>query len=211
MLDLFMRSAPPPAVEGQQDATTGEYAQLSDIAYEPDARKKRKRAQALGYAIDDKLSGDYATVYYSESPFAQNKKRAVVAYRGTKLHRPDDLVADAAIALDLEKHTGRFKYATEIAEIAATRYGKNLAVTGHSLGGTMAAHVNEQLGYDAYAYNPGSNPLKKRRRGRDNLRVVRNNSDMISHGWSQDNRPLNVARGLGALLGGSVHGLRQFY
>lgn len=146
------------------------YAIFSDAAYQPLA-KSEEIAKKHGYSVDPDLSTPDATTFVKDG-------RAIVAYRGTSQLR--DLVPDLHIAIGSRKHK-RFDDAEELARRAAKKY-KTVDVAGHSLGGTQALHVNDKLGLNAHVFNPGATLGDKVKR--PNVRVVRDNKDVISAGLS---------------------------
>ena len=86
-------------------------------------------------------------------------KKAVVSFRGTNVTNIGDLAADVAIAKGQQNHAIRFKNSKKLTEKAIQKYGKeNVSLTGHSLGGSQAIMVAQQLGLTAHAYNPGVGP-----------------------------------------------------
>ncbi len=146
------------------------YAHLSESAY-LDFDEAETRAMNHGYLIDRELSTPNAHVYKSSAD-----SHAVIAYRGTNPKNADDLAADAHIAAGSRAHQ-RFREAEDIAQRAMKKYQK-VIVTGHSLGGTQALHVNNVFGLDARVFNPGAG--KGDSVTRDNATVVRHMNDLIS-------------------------------
>lgn len=138
---------------------------LSTNAYDP--------ASTDDYEIDKELSTPDATVF-------KNRKsgQATIAYRGTKNF--DDLGADLDVFLGRRKHH-RFKDALDVASKATNKYGKdNVRATGHSLGGTLALHVNKNLGLAAKVFNPGASPIFPETN--NTAEIVRNQGDLVSSG-----------------------------
>lgn len=146
------------------------YAHLSESAY-LDFDEADKRAMNHGYLLDRELSNQNAHVYKSK-----DDSHAVIAYRGTNPQNADDLSADAHIAAGSRAHQ-RFRDAEDLAQRAMKKYQK-VNVTGHSLGGTQALHVNNVFGLDARVFNPGAG--KGDSVTRDNVTVVRHMNDLIS-------------------------------
>lgn len=101
-----------------------------------------------GYAIDTELSGPDRKVYH-------NNHHAVIAFKGTTPTNWRDLSVDAAMGINVESFTNRFKNSLEVTKRAIEKYGKeNLFLTGHSLGGSQALHVHQKTGIQGAAYNP---------------------------------------------------------
>lgn len=154
------------------------YAQLSDAAYDP-------RKLPIEYEIDSQLSVPEALV-------AKHRKngKVVIAYRGTKNWLGSDGSANWAIATRSTKTHPRFKSAYDLAARVASKYGgEKVSVTGHSLGGALARHVSEELGYGGVVFNPGSSPFGEKPLPK-NLEMVRNSRDLVSYGQESEIDPL---------------------
>lgn len=160
-----------------------ELARLSDIAYLP--QNRHQEAQRIGYAYDDELSNDRVAVFRHEAT-----GDAVIAYRGTQA--PDDLSADWDIAYRGTPSDERLALDTHAK--TKSKY-KNVKLTGHSLGGTLAHYVSNRTDDPATIFNPGSSPLFKPTVGR-HVRIIRNPNDMISQGYSGHPQTINVAHPL---------------
>jgi len=133
-----------------------EYAILSKLSYKAKNTKTLNK-ELRHYGLADKYSLD-PNIKSSNYLMFRNETdgRGVLAYRGTKLSNSGDIYADAAIFFGVENYTTRFRNAVKAAKRARKAYGKdNLDVTGHSLGGSQALHVANELGVEAHAYNPG--------------------------------------------------------
>lgn len=104
-----------------------------------------------GMTMDKDLSSKKNSVFYDRST-----GHVVISYRGTDPSNSEDLFDDLAIALGLENHTSRFKKAEKLYKQAAAKYGKeNITITGHSLGGNIAATVAERHDVEAHIFSPG--------------------------------------------------------
>jgi hypothetical protein len=116
-----------------------------------------EKLTAEGYSVDQELSGSDWTTYYNPST-----KKSVIRYRETNPSNLRDLGTDALIALGLQGVGSRFKRAEKVYDKAALKYGgkDNIEVMGHSLGGSLALHVNQTRGAKATAFNPGAGPLE---------------------------------------------------
>lgn len=155
-------------------------ALMSDSAYDEgkhDARHGEK-LRDLGWEMDRDLSDGLATVYHHKG-----RNHTTIAYRGTKPQNTDDLAADLDVLAGKRNHH-RFKDALDRVEQVKRKYGsdKGLSVTGHSLGGSLALHVNDKLNIPARVYNPGSSPIFRQTINKDNVHVVRNAGDLVSSG-----------------------------
>jgi hypothetical protein len=121
-------------------------------AYEP-ANKRTAHVQGLGH-LDTALSSDEHAVYVDEPT-----KRVHIAYRGTVPTRLKDLHSDVHIGLGTHEMNARFKRALDVHDTVRGKYGEHkIKTTGHSLGGTLATHVNKSRNIEgASVFNPGSN------------------------------------------------------
>lgn len=128
------------------------YARLARAAY--NREKYSGDYEGQGYIIDNDLSDNYRTTFYHPQ-----SKKAVVSFRGTKLTNLMDIATDIAIARGSENKTARFMNSMRLSKAAIEKYGKdNVALTGHSLGGTQAIKIGQKTGIPAYAFNPGIGP-----------------------------------------------------
>ena len=125
-------------------ADANKYKTLSSLAYKKHAGTIEAGLQNTGFHLDNQLSDGEHKVFFNPAT-----KKAVVAYRGTDMHDPkriwSDLRSDFNIMLGQEKNDKRFQNANAQFELAAEKYkkqGYTLDTTGHSLGGSLATHVN---------------------------------------------------------------------
>jgi hypothetical protein len=172
------------------------------LAYKKTHEERASEASHLGYGYDRDLSGDDYAV------FVKPGQGAVIAYRGTDPRNIQDLSADAAIALKLQKYHPRFKKAIEASKKAKQKYG-SISLTGHSLGGALAEHVNSYTDDTAYTYNPGKSPfmagLFSQKKRKHNVFEFRNNNDFISSG-----KPMDTFSTLYG-ISNNAHGVQQFF
>lgn len=159
------------------DDDEADLATLSEISYARNDNEKEQNALKLGYTIDRDLSN------YNHSVFKKGNK-VVLAFRGTNPTNLDDLAADFNIALGQRSHH-RFSDAEKISREVEKKYGSDFTVTGHSLGGTLALHVNQMHGKKAKVFNPGSSPVFERdyipTPGAEPV-ILRNDTDLVSAG-----------------------------
>jgi len=145
-----------------QDNAMQQYAQLSDGAY------GAKDMSHLGYEIDPQHSNRNRTLYQH-----RESGKAILAFRGTDLKSKSkfgDLGSDALLALGLHGLSSRFRNAKKATDKAIATYGKdNLAVVGHSLGGSQALYANSKRGLEAHAFNPGVSGAMVRKNLMDSL------------------------------------------
>lgn len=109
-----------------------------------------KRLAESGYHADPELSSRRAKV------FSKKGGKTYVAYKGTNPLNPNDLEADAAIALGVHKRHGQFREASDLAKRVKDKYGDKVIATGHSLGGTKAIESANDQGLKAIVFNPGT-------------------------------------------------------
>lgn len=117
-----------------------------------------KGIRERGYKVDKELSGKDWTVYHNPKT-----NKTSIKYRGTDPSNWRDVSTDALIAVGVQGVGSRFKRAEKVYDRTVLKYGGNkedVNVFGHSLGGTLALHVNQTRGAKANAYNPGAGPLE---------------------------------------------------
>jgi tetratricopeptide (TPR) repeat protein len=123
---------------------------------------KKKQMEALkrnGYNYDSMLSNHNQQVYYNP-----NDKKLIVNVAGT--HNLKDWATDAYLALGKLKDTSRYKEADKIFKEAKLKYSpRNSAVTGHSLGGSIAGYIagnNDKVSTLNSGYTIGQHTKKNR-------------------------------------------------
>lgn len=113
-----------------------------------DSRRSLERLQKSGYTRDNSISGLNYDIYHNP-----NTKKSILSFRGTK--GPEDFFADLDIIKG--KYDGReFQNAYTVYDKTRQKYGDDLLVTGHSLGGTKAIKVADKYGGKAVVFNPGT-------------------------------------------------------
>lgn len=107
-----------------------------------------------GFEIDHGLSDSHRVVFFNPGT-----KKAVVSFRGTKLTDFGDLYTDYKVLKGEEGNSKRFMNSTYLTRTVVHKYGKeNVSLTGHSLGGTQAVKIGQELGLQSHAFNPGIGP-----------------------------------------------------
>lgn len=142
--------APQPSIKTAENQNA---YNASQAAYHRDDTH-HKKLLASGYTHDQELSGDAQQVYHHPT-----SKHTLIGYKGTSggPNAVGDLAADLNIGIGSQRRTGAFKSSQDIHDRAVKKYGDNLTVTGHSLGGTKAieaARGNSKT--KSIAFNPGS-------------------------------------------------------
>jgi len=153
-----------------------DYSIFSDIAY----ADKNKRASLLEkktrlFDYDDKNSTDELAVFKTRG----SNPHAVIAIRGT--HVRGDLGTDAGILFGNPENTARYRRnAIQIKNIQDTLGLKkdDITLTGHSLGGSIAASEAARFGYKAVTFNAGFSPLSMLR---DPNRDKYKNADIVNY------------------------------
>lgn len=123
----------------------GVFARYAKLAYEDPGDR--------GELEDKELSNDEAAVFV-------NNDTVIVAFRGTVLTNPRDLIADARIAYGNFLSGSRMKRSISFVNKVTKKYpDKEIILTGHSLGARIAHDVASILGLKSYSYNMGSSPV----------------------------------------------------
>mgnify|MGYP001613845204 CR=1 FL=1 len=109
----------------------------------------KKLAQA-GYLRDKEFSNERVGVYKRGKD-----KHVLIGFRGTRIGDLEDMAADAEIFGG--KYDGKaFSDATRLVDAVGQKYGGNITLSGHSLGGTKSIQAAKALGVRSYAFNPGT-------------------------------------------------------
>jgi predicted esterase YcpF (UPF0227 family) len=146
------------------DNTKDLYSVLSKASYDYYHGGLDKAQKELGsysqtkdYRIDPKLSNKNAVVL-------EKGNDIVISYRGTDLKNPSDILADAEILLGRDKIklflNDRFDEANSLYnKVKNENPGKNITLTGHSLGSAEAIYVGTKNDTRSISFNEGTSPL----------------------------------------------------
>ena len=129
------------------DATPGSAEHRKFYAWFAQAAYGSKNHENIpeGWFLDSNHSNRNRTLFRND-----DAKRLIYSFRGTDVMDPktrwQDLATDAALALGVGKLTDRFKNAKSHTKRVIKNYPDYaLTLTGHSLGGSTAAHVHKQV------------------------------------------------------------------
>ena len=166
----------------QMDDKAQEYARFADAAYKDESERTHYGNKHLeGW---EQVHGGKDTVWVNHE-----QKRVVHAYRGTVPTDAQDLASDLAISAGTEYKNGRFQNAQRQFDEYYNRYSDyEHNVTGHSLGGSIAAWIyqhNEDRVDDAATFNRGTGVGTFVRDEGEHITHHRINKDPVSQvgGW----------------------------
>jgi len=140
-----------------------DYKLLSKVAYKKHQNNVENAIQNTNYKYDPELSSQTEKVFCNP-----NTKETVISHAGTNFGSKkwyNDLRSDNAILWGLEKQDKRFKNAQSHLDKVKNKYGDNITVTGHSLGGNRSdylARANTDI--KGRVFNRGSGPLQSFRK-----------------------------------------------
>lgn len=134
----------------------------------------KKIAFQNGYVLDEELSDRKQRV------FRDKHDNSIIAFTGTRTF--GDVLTDAALAVGLEDLTYRFSESTKLAEKVKKKYRHSpILAIGHSLGGSLAEHVNESGVVDkVITVNKGTGIGGIGKKIQDNQTDIRTTSDPVS-------------------------------
>lgn len=107
-----------------------------------------------GYLFDPELSNRNRQFYVNPET-----KHVVMSMPGTRLNLDrqglQDLGIDLMLAYGMEKVTPRFRNAKKWAKKAQAKYGSEFkyTATGHSMSGSIANYLTDQLGWESVSYS----------------------------------------------------------
>jgi hypothetical protein len=180
-----------PGLQYDTHKKVSQYAYVN-TANTPKGLKERQKMldelKSQGYYLDRELSAKEHSVFFNPQT-----KRVIVGYRGTALDdgstRLKDLRSDVNILIGKTRNDQRFREADDVFRNVERKYrerAKNkfdIDVTGHSLGGALAKHVNDRHSSidKNINFSRGSTPFKLQS-GKSNQYDVSNVFDPISLG-----------------------------
>ena len=137
-----------------------EYVFLSDAAYAPDTGAD---ANATMTSLSNgRVNGDDFERLEGNRTYTVFKKKStgevVITIKGTDFYSPNDLAADLYIAFNRLERLPRFRDLMRVVDRYKVQ-SLDVSVTGHSLGGALAALVAQQSEILGVAFNMGSSPV----------------------------------------------------
>ena len=157
-----------------------DYKLLSKVAYKKHQNNIEDAIKNTNYKYDPQLSSQTEKVFYN--PIS---KETVISHTGTNFGSKkwyNDLRSDNAILWGLEKQDKRFKNAQSHLNKVKNKYGDNITVTGHYLGGSISEKIaRSNPNVNSIAFNRGSGPLQQFRKRPKKLIDVGNSNDPISY------------------------------
>lgn len=150
-------------LKGGDEART--MALMSKEAY----NHNRQRAKSIGsYTYQRKHSSKRRAVYSDAK-----SGKSIIAYRGTVLGKKD-IVRDMSITRGTLGKTNEAKKQVEAYDRVKRDLGGDVAVTGHSKGGSMAAHVMTKRDTHGHVFNAGAGARDERMSSKTRERLDRN-------------------------------------
>jgi len=132
-----------------QQIAKARMVKASRIAYEEDfaAAQQYLDDHGVPFDIDESLSSKQSLVLTGDDG-------AIVAYRGTKIQRHQDVTADAAVVAGVEAHHPQVKNADQHRRPVTEKYGAPSELVAFSLGGAKAIALGSKHGIDTTSFNP---------------------------------------------------------
>jgi hypothetical protein len=172
------------------------YQKFATAAYLTETEKRQ--LVPAGFHLDTDLSNRNRAVYYNPETY-----QVILAERGSKLQGKTavaDLATDAALAMGFGEQTSRFRNAMKLAKVVQEKYeGWTFETTGHSLGGSIAKSLHDNLDLRATVFSahlPTTQILQQA------FQTKMNNAKGIDtlHGYTVKSDPI----GAGMFLAGSA-------
>ena len=122
----------------------------SKIAYSQGMREAQKYLESLNlkWTIDLPLSTPDSLVLVNP------EGKVKVAYRGTEILNPEDIISDASIAKGVDRELPQYRRAQEQLRSTLLKYGKPQELVGFSLGGNRAISFSNEFKIPARVFNP---------------------------------------------------------
>lgn len=152
--------------ELQQKRDQKKYAMLSQIAYDSfltspeEANAKLQQYMPAHSILLDDTTDNYTVIQKINN---QGQREITIAYRGTVLSNPSDLLADTQIFSGgvIGDPSGRYKEAEDAYLKIKKKYPDAIiTLTGHSLGSSLALSVGAKHNVPTQVFNVGSSPLE---------------------------------------------------
>lgn len=127
-----------------------------------------------GYQVDEELSNRKHRV------FTDKHDNAIIAFTGTRTY--GDILTDVALGVGLADLTYRFADSTRLVDKVKSKYRHSpILAVGHSLGGSLAEHVNKTGKIDkVISVNKGTGLFGIGKRLKDNHTDIRTATDLVS-------------------------------
>ena len=127
-----------------------------------------------GYLLDEELSNRKHRV------FTDKHNNAIIAFTGTRTF--GDVITDVALGTGLGDLTYRFADSTRLVDKVKNKYRHSpILAVGHSLGGSLAEHVNKTGKIDkVISVNKGTGLFGIGKRLQDNHTDIRTATDLVS-------------------------------
>ena len=153
------------AKSGYRDSNSVKFifANLSDASY------KKTMKDKLAVLINASLQKEYTIMaLYTNRDITtfwdSDCEKAIMVVRGTDDKdllgmKYSDLYTDAHLALGLLNRTKRYKESERMFLKLRAKYGDNVILSGHSLGGRISGGLSQKYHCPAIIYNQGSSPF----------------------------------------------------